>query len=233
MMMENRSSDRSASLPTRRRIMEAALRLFVAQGITATTTREIAAAADIAEGTIYRHFISKEALARALFAECAHKLYVQLCTVLDETIRVDPSPETAAVALAELVRKFALFALDEPESFRYIVMSHHGEYRVLQNVPQLPRDCFAECLEAGRDRGEFVFEDIPLTVSMLIGMIVHAVFHLSHDTAGLSVERMLDCLSASSLCMVHSQSRTMCARLRSRAQTSVPRADDSPGKGAE
>ena len=48
---------------TKARVERAALTLFVARGVAETTTKEIAMAASIAEGTIYRYFPSKEQLA--------------------------------------------------------------------------------------------------------------------------------------------------------------------------
>src|SRR5258707_1433266 len=53
---------------TKARVERAALTLFVARGVAETTTKEIAMAASIAEGTIYRYFPSKEGLALDLFA---------------------------------------------------------------------------------------------------------------------------------------------------------------------
>jgi AcrR family transcriptional regulator len=47
---------------TREQILDAAARLIVERGIPAATTKEIARAAGVAEGTLYRHFADKEEL---------------------------------------------------------------------------------------------------------------------------------------------------------------------------
>ena len=54
---------------TRAALIKAGIKLFGTKGFEATSTREIAAAADVAEGTIYRHFADKTELFRAVFAE--------------------------------------------------------------------------------------------------------------------------------------------------------------------
>lgn len=55
-------------MSTREKICTEALSLFVGVGIAGTTTRAIASACNIAEGTIYRHFTSKDELALDLFS---------------------------------------------------------------------------------------------------------------------------------------------------------------------
>ena len=59
---------------TKARVERAALTLFVARGVAETTTKEIAMAASIAEGTIYRYFPSKEQLALDLFLAITARL---------------------------------------------------------------------------------------------------------------------------------------------------------------
>ena len=54
---------------TRRRLLAAAARLFGERGFGATSTRELAAAAGIAAGTLFNYFPNKEALAMELVAE--------------------------------------------------------------------------------------------------------------------------------------------------------------------
>ena len=51
---------------TRRRIMEAALRVFDQRGISRTTMEHIAEAAGVTRGAIYWHFADKQALLRAI-----------------------------------------------------------------------------------------------------------------------------------------------------------------------
>jgi len=52
---------------TRERLVRAALDLFTSQGYHASTTPQLAAKAGIAEGTIYRHFDSKEQLLNEIY----------------------------------------------------------------------------------------------------------------------------------------------------------------------
>jgi AcrR family transcriptional regulator len=63
----------AAKLATGQRIQETAARLFAASGWENTTTREIAAAAGIATGTLFNYFPCKEAIAAALIAEALEK----------------------------------------------------------------------------------------------------------------------------------------------------------------
>jgi AcrR family transcriptional regulator len=56
-------------IATRRRILEAARDCFSRAGFEAATTRDIAAAAGIAAGTLFNYFPAKEAIAMALVAE--------------------------------------------------------------------------------------------------------------------------------------------------------------------
>jgi AcrR family transcriptional regulator len=58
-----------AKAETRRRILDAARACFTEQGFEAATTRDIAAAAGIAAGTLFNYFAAKEAMATALVAE--------------------------------------------------------------------------------------------------------------------------------------------------------------------
>ncbi|MFV9506239.1 MAG: TetR/AcrR family transcriptional regulator [Oscillochloridaceae bacterium umkhey_bin13] len=54
---------------SRERIVEAALQLFAEHGYERTSVKQIAATAGVAQGLLYSHFVSKEALLRAIFEQ--------------------------------------------------------------------------------------------------------------------------------------------------------------------
>lgn len=60
-------------IETREKILAAAAELFKSQGFEATTTRDIARQAQIASGTLFNYFASKEAVVGALAAEALAK----------------------------------------------------------------------------------------------------------------------------------------------------------------
>lgn len=63
---------------TRTRIIKAAQKLFARQGYDGTTTRDLATAAGVAEGTVFRHFPNK----KAILIEVATQGWVEILTDL-------------------------------------------------------------------------------------------------------------------------------------------------------
>ncbi len=72
------NSSPPAETQTRTRILSAALRLFASQGFDGTTTRDLAQAASVAEGTLFRHFPNK----KAILIEVATNGWVEILTDL-------------------------------------------------------------------------------------------------------------------------------------------------------
>jgi AcrR family transcriptional regulator len=65
---------------TRRNILDAARRLFAERGFDSTTTRDVAAAAGIAAGTLFNYFPSKEAIVGSLAAEAMEEALADVKT---------------------------------------------------------------------------------------------------------------------------------------------------------
>ena len=69
---------------TETKILQAAQRLFARQGYGGTTTRDLAQAAGVAEGTLFRHFESKKAILVKVASDGWTELLTDLLTELSE-----------------------------------------------------------------------------------------------------------------------------------------------------
>lgn len=128
---------------TRARLINAALELFSSQGVTETTTRQIAELAQVNEVTLFRQFGSKQGLLLAVIEDSAvfTHLAESLREQLHQTSRVD-----------EALRNYAsdrLLALEQiPELLRSVV-GEAGQY-TLENRRALGRGITQTNLDAAR-----------------------------------------------------------------------------------
>ncbi|MGH7537047.1 MAG: TetR/AcrR family transcriptional regulator [Gemmatimonadales bacterium] len=103
---------------TRARLVRAALELFTAQGYHPTTTPQLARKAGIAEGTIYRHFASKQQLLNELYRGAAR----WGTKLVREADAASLGPRDKLVRLAELL---AEGAVREPAVVRLFFFQDH------------------------------------------------------------------------------------------------------------
>ncbi|WP_204102054.1 MULTISPECIES: TetR family transcriptional regulator [Spirulina sp. CCY15215] len=104
------------SLSTRDRLIQAALELFVSQGISNTTTRQIANLAEVNEVTLFRHFGNKHGLLLAVIEESP--TFVNLGKTLLQGF--EPS-ESGKLSLKEYA-SYNLHSLEQmPELFRSLI----------------------------------------------------------------------------------------------------------------
>src|ERR1700728_5211621 len=83
--IENPARPRTKPAEIRREeLMDAAERLFLARGIAATSVDAIVAGADVAKGTFYLHFQSKEQLLAALQQRFIDDFCADLQTAINE-----------------------------------------------------------------------------------------------------------------------------------------------------
>jgi AcrR family transcriptional regulator len=110
----------------RRRILDAALATFSARGYHGTSVPEVADAAGVGIGTLYRYFEDKNALVNEVYRDAKLRLKSALIDGL-------PAPDlyqldNAEQWFSELWRRLAAFARAEPEAFRFLEMQDHVEY---------------------------------------------------------------------------------------------------------
>jgi AcrR family transcriptional regulator len=92
----NNHAKEVASMRTRERILETALRLFNEQGTAAVSTNHIAEALEISPGNLYYHFRNKEEIVRAL----VDRLFARTGSELNLPADRPPTPDD----LQDLVR---------------------------------------------------------------------------------------------------------------------------------
>jgi AcrR family transcriptional regulator len=152
---------------TKARLERAALTLFVARGVAETTTKEIAMAASVAEGTIYRYFPSKEQLALDLFL----RHHQGLAEALADAQR----PAKALRAKIEaIVRCYCEWADRDWTLFAYHLLNQHS---FLIQVPDgmanpvtVVRDVISQAMKAG----EIPRRNVDLAAASAIGVVMQA-----------------------------------------------------------
>jgi AcrR family transcriptional regulator len=152
---------------TKSRLERAALTLFVARGVAETTTKEIAMAASVAEGTIYRYFPSKEQLALDLFL----RHHQGLAEALAEAQR--PAKGLRAKVEA-IVRCYCEWADRDWTLFAYHLLNQHS---FLIQVPDgmanpvtVVRDVISQAMKAG----EIPKRNVDLAAASAIGVVMQA-----------------------------------------------------------
>jgi AcrR family transcriptional regulator len=152
---------------TKVRIERAALTLFVARGVTETTTKEIAMAASIAEGTIYRYFPSKEQLALELFLR-HHR-------ALAESLAVAQRAQKGLRGKVEaIVRCYCDWADRDWTLFAYHLLNQHSFLIQVPDDTPNPVNVVREVIGQAMKAGEIPRRNIDLAAASAIGVVLQA-----------------------------------------------------------
>lgn len=160
---------------TRSLILETALRLFSRNGFFNTSVQDIRKAADISIGSIYHHFSSKEAIAKAIFQELLGRMDVTMRDIMSRH-------STARERCKEVVAH--LFAMTDtfPEAMEYILHARHREF-MPDEVPICssgPFSLMKNMIEDGMRSGEIIpMDPLVATVALFGGPI--RMIHLRLD----------------------------------------------------
>jgi AcrR family transcriptional regulator len=123
------ASERMSREERRTAILDAAREVFVAKGFDATRMEDVARAAGIAKGLLYKHFTSKDALFEAL-VDRQGQIYVAELRRLLDTADVATSPFDATRRGLELwLRQFS----GDPATFQLTDPGTHGAYDRLRD----------------------------------------------------------------------------------------------------
>src|SRR5579863_3297537 len=118
---------------TRERIDRTAMTLFVSKGVTETTIRDIAQGAEVAEGALYRHYHSKDALIVELFS----RHYAAFAERLKE---VAGGPRGLRRKLLAMIQECCRVFDADPVLFRFLLLVQHHSLNHLDGGIRTPVD---------------------------------------------------------------------------------------------
>ena len=154
------------------RVERAALELFAANGFDGVSIAEIAAAAGVSQGALYRHYASKDELAWTLFSTA----YLRTGADLD-MIRASRSRLDARVTA--MVAHFCALYDDDPALFRFMLIAQHGLLPCIQQGSRTPVDAIADVVNDAVAEKQLAPIDPPLGAAVIMGVILQtATFHI-------------------------------------------------------
>ncbi len=146
-------------------VMRAAIHLFVNQGIRATTIKDIARRAKVAQGALYRHFKSKDDLAWHLFSTHLSQFTAELMGA------VYPIP-TARERIHKFVAESFGAYEDDHELYSYLILQEHSELDKYAKTSVHPGHVVTKIIEDGQKAGEIREGDRYLLGSLFIGAVI-------------------------------------------------------------
>jgi AcrR family transcriptional regulator len=134
----------------RRKILDAARELFMAEGSDRVTMRRIAEAIEYSPTAIYNHFEDKDALLNSLCEDEFGRLFALL--------RPEAKPRSGVARIRQLGLAYARFGLAYPNHYRFMFMTQgafgrdHQPSAPAQQAFGLLRDAVQRAIEAGEFR---------------------------------------------------------------------------------
>lgn len=150
---------------TKERIKRSALALFVENGVDGTGVREIAKAAGITEGAIYRHFKGKDALVWTLFAD-SYAAYGEKLSALQQ------GESGTAAKLDAMVRGFCSFFDDDETLFQFLLLVQHGQLAKVPDTLRTPVQVVEDVIAAGIEAGDVGVADATAATACVFGIVL-------------------------------------------------------------
>ncbi|HBE57275.1 MAG TPA: TetR/AcrR family transcriptional regulator [Cyanobacteria bacterium UBA11149] len=161
---------------TKCRILQTAQRLFARHGYNATTTRDLAAEAGIAEGTLFRHFETK----KAILIELATQGWVEILTDL----LTELSEMGSYKAVAQVMQRRMMRMRENADMMKVCFMEaqFHPELRdrIQSEVIVKMSDVAEAFFQTAMDKGIYRQMNPKIVAQVFLGMFAVAGF--SHNT---------------------------------------------------
>jgi len=158
-------------------VLETALEQFSAKGYFNTSVQDIRRAANVSIGSIYHHFQSKEAIAKALY----DTLIDELSSAIDEILNTYGTTHDRSKAVIETLFKLAE---KKPDVMQYILCAKHREFMPDEQpiCSSRPFEQIMAMVRQGIEKKEIRDIDPVVATAALFGSTIRLI-HLRLDNA--------------------------------------------------
>jgi AcrR family transcriptional regulator len=167
------------------RIKEAALSLVVERGVGATTIRDLAQMAGVAEGALYRHYATKEDLIRDLFRE----RYAAFARRLEI---VQAGQRDLRAKLRAIVRDTCRLFDEDQISYRFLLLAQHEAMRLFPPGPDSPVPVLRAMIASAMRAGEIRFRNAELGAALVLGLMIQPAVSIVNGTLSGPLSRHAD-----------------------------------------
>jgi len=160
------------------RVERAALELFASNGVDGVSIAELAAAAGVSQGALYRHYSSKEELAWTLFSTAYLRTGAELDAIRAGHSGLDPR-------IAAMVAHFCSLYDRDPALFRFMLIAQHGLLPRVQPGLRTPVDAIADVINDAVAAKELEPTEPATGAAVIMGVILQtATFHIYGRLSG-------------------------------------------------
>jgi AcrR family transcriptional regulator len=180
---------------TRTRILQAAQKLFASKGFDGTTTRDLAQAAGVAEGTLFRYFSNK----KSILVEVATSGWVDILT--DLLTELSEMGSYKAIAQVMRRRMWNLHKNVDLLKVCFMEVQFHPDLRdrIQEEVINKMTDVAEAFFQSAMDKGIYRQTDAKLVAKVFLGMFAIAGFSnstvMSPDASPQEMQEMAEGLA--------------------------------------
>ncbi len=153
---------------TRENLQKIALTLFVEQGVDKTTIRDIAQKAHIAEGAMYRHYESKDALAKDLYVTNSRAIKADFISIRSDSQDLEACLSSIVIYLCRLYDA-------NPTLFRYIFLTPYSNTKMWYDPEADPVLALQSFLAEEFTRRSMNHRNATIFTSQILGTILQTV----------------------------------------------------------
>ena len=161
---------------TRQRVLDAARALIAEKGVAGLRIQDITEQADIALGSFYNYFATKDDLVEAVVTESLSELGAT-------TVMADATQDPAVTAAAA-IRRVVRLAYDDPEFARLLINLNHADSLFAHAFHPFAR----QVVEHGVQERRFETPDVDVSVNIVIGGSLSLIRSILDGDVGAGAE---------------------------------------------